>query len=178
MTATQTMIVDLLSQPSRENYLRLWEAVTSGPSYAPYGDPFGPVEQRLEAGDFAGAQEALRPVLGQLLLCPRAHLLASVAAKRAGDEDAAGFESMFYVRCIQGILATGDGTADRPYLVTRTSDEYDVLSHLEKELQVQSLMHGPDGRSLDRMTCTDGSELHFDVTRALETLDFGKSSGG
>jgi hypothetical protein len=171
------MVVDFVREPSRENYLRLWEAVTSGPSYAPYTDPLEPVEQLLKSKDFAGAQDALRPLLGQLVLCPRAHLLASVAAKGAGDQDLAGFESMFYVRCIEGILATGDGTADQPYLVTRTSDEYDVLWHLEKELQMQSLMHGPDGRSLDRMACRDGSELHFDVTRVLASLNLGNPTG-
>jgi len=53
--------------------------------------------------------------------------------------------------------------------VSRTSDEYDVLAHLEKRMQQQALVI-QDGRHFDRLECSDGSEVWFDVTTAFETL--------
>ena len=169
MTATQQMIVDLLQAPSRENYVRLWEQVTTSPDYDPYSDPYGPIEDALEAGENERAQDAIRTAVGQLLLSPRVHMLASITAKRLGDLKAASMEQMFYARCIEAMLATGDGTEASPYLVTRTSDEYDLLFHLDKKLQTQSLVH-EDDRSFDVMQCEDGTEIYFDITRVIGSL--------
>jgi len=70
---------------------------------------------------------------------------------------------------VQGILSTGDGTKQHPYVVTRTSDEYDVLQFLGKELESQSLLEEED-RQYDLLRCKDGSEMWFDVTDPLGRL--------
>ena len=69
-------------------------------------------------------------------------------------------------KCIRGILSTGDGTADKPYQVTRVSDEYDVLGHLGILPQGQSLTL-KNGKAFDRLQC-GGSELWFDVTSVFK----------
>ena len=104
-----------------------------------------------------------------LLLSPRAHLCAAMIAESEGDEERRRMEGAVAYACVQGILSTGDGTKQRPYVVTRTSDEYDVLQFLGKELESQSLLEEED-RHYDQLRCKDGSEMWFDVTDPLGRL--------
>ena len=85
------------------------------------------------------------------------------------EKDAVEMESYIAGAIVRGILATGDGSADAPWQVTRTSDEYDVLQFQEKEFAGQSLIETGE-RKLDAMKCTDGSVLHFDITDAQARL--------
>jgi hypothetical protein len=71
--------------------------------------------------------------------------------------------------CTEGILGTGDGTADHPYLVVRVSDEYDILRHLKKRSTSQGLRR-KDDKSCDVMTCADGSQIWFDVSAPFNRL--------
>jgi hypothetical protein len=112
--------------------------------------------------------------MGNLMLSPRAHQLLGFLHHKLGDEQRANMEMMIGIVCVEGILTTGDGSQESPYLVLRTSDEYDVLEHFEKQLQQQSLLHR-DGRNFDRIECTDGTTYWFDITDAYNQL--GKSIG-
>ena len=78
-------------------------------------------------------------------------------------------EMMIGDACIEGILATGDGSEGNPYIVIRTSDEHDVIEHLEKQLKQQSLMP-KDDKHFDRIECTDGSKYWFDITDAYNHM--------
>ena len=84
------------------------------------------------------------------------------AAKAKAEREAAA-------KCVEGVLATGDGSADKPYLVTRVSDEYDLLRHLKKARTTQGLRH-KDGKAFDVMSCTDGTEVWFDITAVFGSL--------
>jgi hypothetical protein len=172
MATRQEMFFQMVQEPTAENYRRLWEVITTAPEYSPYSDPYEAIEKLLETGEHAKARELLRGALGDLMLSPRIHLLAAMAGDGAGDAQASEFERVFYFKCLEAILATGDGSLESPYLVTRTSDEYDVLFHLKKELASQSLAEA-GGKSLDVMTCTDGTDVCFDITRALRSIDPG-----
>ena len=104
-----------------------------------------------------------------LLLSPLAHLLLSAALKEEGNEKAADLERFICFRCVDGIGLTGDGTRARPYLVLRTSDEYDMLNAQGKQFASQHLVH-EGGKSYDRMVCADDSELWFDVTDMMAAM--------
>jgi hypothetical protein len=161
--------IALVQDPTGENYGRAWEAVTSAEAYDPYSSDFEQIENLLEAERPVEARALIHSVMGKWLLSPRIHMLASIAAKAAGDADGAGMEGFLYLRCVEGILSTGDGSRGRPYLVTCTSDEYDVLTHLRKTITRQALVE--DGlRRLDVISCDDGTELHFDITRPYGRL--------
>lgn len=71
--------------------------------------------------------------------------------------------------CIEGILASGDGSQERPFVVTRTSDEHDVIDYLAKQPKRQSLTHNGSSH-LDLIECTDGTEYWFDITDAYKQL--------
>ena len=88
---------------------------------------------------------------------------------RLGDDQAAQMELMIGHACVEGILATGDGSAENPLIVVRTSDEHDVIEHLEKEFKQQFLTRTGD-KHLDLIECKDGFEYWFDITVAYDHL--------
>lgn len=96
-------------------------------------------------------------------LSPRIHYLAAIAAEECGDEEVAELERFTFQSCLEGILATGDGTAEAPYLITYLSDEYDVLSALGLEPRSQALVE-QRGMLCDVTKCLDGSEVWFELT--------------
>ncbi len=112
---------------------------------------------------FKEAREKLEKAMPNLLLSPRAHGMAAMAAEGLDDAAKAKAERDAAAKCVEGMLATGDGSADKPYLVTRVTDEYDLLRHLKKVRDAQGLRH-KDGKAFDVMSCTDGTEVWFDIT--------------
>ncbi len=163
------LFVDFVRSPSRDTYLAVHEELTSLSVYNPYSRELDDVNQLIEQERWSDADAALNSAMPQLILTPRAHLLSAIIAENQGDEHRARMESAIAVACVDGILATGDGTESQPYTVTRTTDEYDVLSYIGKEFQRQSLCD-IDGRRIDQIECTDGSAVCFDITRAFERL--------
>jgi len=152
-----------LKEPTKESYLRVFEAVASAPSYNPYSRDLDEATDLMKDKKHKEAQEKLEKAMPNLLLSPRAHQFASIAAKGLGDDKKAESERDAAAACLKGILLTGDGSADRPYLVTRVSDEYDLLRHLKKGKKAQSLRN-KDGKSYDVIDCADGSQVWFDIT--------------
>jgi hypothetical protein len=169
LTATQQKIIMFLEEPSKENYLQLFEFVTTHPEYDPYRDDLREIEKLFEAGNYADAQQHLQKHMQSWLLSPRVHLTAAAIAAKLNQEPAANIERLFAVRCVEGILSTGDGTRAAPYLITRISDEYDVLAYKQKQLRLQSLMK-EDDRALDCLQLDDGSEIFFDITTPYKRL--------
>lgn len=166
---TQAMLVSLLENPSRQSYWPIWDAVTTADHYDPYADDIATLDQLLEEGmerEVLAEQETIV----KLIASPRAHLLLAEVHRRLEDEDSANFERAFAAALGRGMLDTGDGSEQRPYLVTRTSDEYDVLLFLGKRMAGQALIQR-DGQTLDRLECDDGTVVYFDITRMYGTLD-------
>lgn len=158
-----------LQEPNRDSYLAVRAQLIASPAYDPYSRDLDQVEELLEQSGPQAACDAIQAALPNLLLSPRAHLLMSYLQHQLGNEDAAEMEMLVGQLCLQGILETGDGSAERPWLVLRTSDEYDVLQHFEKELQQQALA-GEGDKKRDILTCTDGTVYHFDITDAFQQL--------
>lgn len=159
----------LIRSPSRSTYLSIREKLISSDAYQPYSDEFDVVGELFEQQKIDEATETLHGAMRNLMLSPRAHRLLGFLHHKLGDEQAAQAEMLIGRACLLGILATGDGTRDNPYIVARTSDEYDVIEHFQKELKQQSLTHTGD-RHFDSIQCTDGSEYWFDITDAYDQL--------
>ena len=114
------------------------------------------------------AKDLLEASFPNLLLSPQAHLLASQIARADGDEELAAIEGLYAVICLEGILRSGDGNSSQPYLVTRPSDEYDLLVYLDKRVTGQRLKQQGD-RQFELLVLDDGSEIWFDVSVAFGT---------
>lgn len=155
-----------LESPDRESYIAVRTALVSSDYYDAYSNEMDGLDQLLDAGKFEEASRKLTDSMPNLLLSPWAHFIMSFIADKLNDEKGAHAESLIAAACCKGILATGDGTKDKPYIVVRVSDEYDVLQYVGKGLELQSLIH--DGnRHFDLVKCRDGSELWFDITDAF-----------
>lgn len=165
----QELFLAMIQEPDRNTYLAVRNELVESNFYSPYSDDFTEAGKLLEDGDFEAAQERISLGMPNLLLAPRAHLMLAFAAEKMGDEETVQMESYIVSAIIRGITSTGDGSAAQPWLVTRTSDEHDVLQFLEKEFSEQALTEDGD-RKIDVVSCTDGSQYHFDVTDAHRRL--------
>jgi hypothetical protein len=159
--------------PTRDNYLRVRRAITTSPNYDPYSSELGEIATILAEKRFEDADTRMKKAMPGHILSPNAHLLAARIALRRGEKDRARSEMGLREKCLDGIASTGNGTAQRPYLVTEVSDEYQLLRRMLKVSRQQGLLHR-DSRYFDHIQCTDGSEVWFDVTDVFESLSRGR----
>ncbi|MGK7924152.1 MAG: DUF4919 domain-containing protein [Spirulina sp.] len=163
-----------LELSDRESYLAVRTAIVSSKSYDPYSDEIDEIDELLSMGKLEEALQKLFASMPNLLLSPRAHLMRSCIAKQSNDEQVAQTASVIAATCYQGILATGDGSKDSPYIVVRITDEYDILQYLDKQIEMQSL-YSDKKQHFDKFECKDGTEIWFDITdvhnKLLETLN-------
>jgi len=134
-------LIEFLQEPNRETYLTFRAKIIASDNYSPYSNEFDTATELCEQERIEDARETLQDAMGNLMLSPRAHHLLGFLHHKLENERAAEMELMIGDACLQGILATGDGSKDAPYIVVRTSDEHDIISHLEKQFKQQSLTH-------------------------------------
>lgn len=160
--------VHFLKHPDLENFLALRNALLAHPGFDPYSSELRGVDALLQENRSAEAESLLRSVMTpNHLLSPGTHLRLSLAYLALGRTDEAQRERAIGMRCLEGILSTGDGTLAHPYLVTRTSDEYDVLLSQGQRFQNQALLR-EGARLVDRITAESGREYYFDVTEIFQ----------
>jgi hypothetical protein len=164
------LFVAFLSSPNKESFIKLRDVVISHETYAPYDDTAEDnVETLYSKGEYEKVIEGIKKMMPNWLLSPRIHLLYSMAGNKLGDKSLAEMEMYICQACIDGILSTGDGFEESPFLVTRILDEYDVLMRMGKEMRAQSLVEKNE-RYFDCIQCTDGTEIMFDITDCYSHL--------
>ena len=167
MTAgLQDLFERFAGDPSPEHFHQLRERMVAEPTYNPAADDVEVAGRLLAGGEAERAREALVPVMTNYLLSPRAHLLLAAACERLGEAEDARRRRALAEACLRALLASGDGSAERPYLVTRVSDEYDVLDHVGARWTRQSLRRRA-GRACDVFDLVGGGETWFDITEAV-----------
>jgi hypothetical protein len=164
------LFVGYLQDPTPENFLALREALLETPEFDPYCRDLGRVDGLFAAHQFAAAEQELRQRMRpNHLLSAGAHLKLALIYQKLGRADEMERERSIAIRCIEGILSTGDGSLERPYRVTRTSDEYDVLAASNLKWGSQTLRQ-VDGRRIDVVRTREGKELCFDVSDIFDLL--------
>lgn len=158
-------LTNFLQDPNQETFLAIRAAILAHPGYAPYSKDLAEIEAALFAKEPEKAQALLKAAQPNVLLSPRAHLFAAVLARGRGDQDRVGMETFFANTCARGILSTGDGSEQAPYLVLRVEDVRDVVKFLEKKLVAQTSVQR-EQRHLEQAQTEDGLSLWFDVTDA------------
>jgi hypothetical protein len=166
----QTQLLQWLDAPTVENFQSLRQTVADLSEYNPYSDDLQEAEELLEQERYEDAVQFLMERMANLIVSPHAHILLSFAANRLGDTNRYEAESGIAALLLDSILATGDGSFERPYHVLRISDEYDVLNYLDKQPQGQSLLTDKD-RHLDCHQCADGTSVCFDITVPYRRLN-------
>ncbi|ALR29131.1 hypothetical protein ATE47_00580 [Chryseobacterium sp. IHB B 17019] len=166
---TYEKVFDFLTDPTKENFLKCRELVINDPDYDPYSKDTGNVQDLLDEGKF---EEVIKYVNVNILLSPGVHIYKFFAYKELGDEKGMNIEMMIAQIIFECIEKTGDGTKGSPYVVTRVSDERDLIRyHLNKQDIRQRLINNGD-KVMDVLTLNDGSELYFDITDPYQRIAF------
>ncbi len=121
------------------------------------------VAELLAAGEFAAVIECVHGWQARAAFSPRAHYFAAEAHTALGEAEDAEVERWAFSACLQGILATGDGTRHKPYVISQLPDEYDVLKLLGLTCVKQHLVQR-GRRSCDVISCHDSSQLWFNIS--------------
>lgn len=162
-------IFEFLKDPTKESFLKSREIVINDPEYNPYSDDTGNLLELLNEGKF---EEVIRYVNVNILLSPGAHIYKYFAYKELGDEKGMRMEMMIAQGIFEGLEKTGDGTRDSPYIVTRISDERDLVRHhFDKQDTGQRLFNDGD-RIMDVLTLDDGTEMYFDIKDIYQRISF------
>lgn len=157
-----------VEHPTAENYLLARDAILSDADGRTRTADLAELAELFGQGDFQAAREKIEGMMPAWALSPRVHFLAAQAAEQLGDDEDADLEKFLFSACLQGLLATGDGSLARPYQVAQTADEYDVLLALGSLAKGQVLVeHG--GGHYDVVTCEDGTRVWFEVSDLIRT---------
>ena len=166
----EALLRTFLQEGSRESFLALRTAHLSQESLDTYSTELDGAHALLGAEDYQGAHDLIaNHMVPNYFMSSGTHMTLAFALHKLGDEERAEFEGFLGTRLLEGIESTGDGTEKNPYLVTRTSDEDDLLSARELELEQQSLVERK-GQQLDRMQTTSGETLWFDITEVMAIM--------
>ena len=166
---TYAEVFQFLSDPTKETFLKCRELVINNPEYDPYSEDTDKVQDLLNEGKF---KEVISYVNINVLLSPSVHIFKYFAHRELGDEKAMGIEMSIAQILFECIEKTGDGTRNLPYIVTRISDERDLIRyHFNKEDKMQRLIK-TENQILDALSLTDGSEVYFDISVPYRRIAF------
>ena len=166
---TRALLFKFVQSPNRNNYLTIRKIVIELDTYRPYSNELDTAGELYEQAKLKQAQETIGNAIHNLILSPRAHHFLSFLHYELGDVNAAELEMTIGQACIKGILSSGDGSEEHPYIVVRTSDEHDVIEHMGKQIKQQAIVPRGD-KYLDLIECTDNSKYWFDITDAHNRL--------
>ena len=159
--------LDFFTNPIFKNYLVAVKCLQQSKCYIPYSSELYEVNQLIEKNKIDKAYKFLLKNSANMILSPRFHWVMSFILNELKEDEDANLSFVISSNCIKGILSSGNGSKEKPYLITRISDEHDVLEHLEKILALQSL-EKIERKSYDHLQCTDKSELWFDITNIIQ----------
>jgi hypothetical protein len=161
---------EFIETPTGELYVEALGELARSPRYRPYDDSTEQIHKLIKSKEFEAAQGVCREAMATLLLSPEAHVIAAFLARKLHDKEREEMERFLIGACIRGILDTGDGTKEHPYVVSVVQDEYSVLSVLKKDISSQYLIEDED-RFLDMIETTDEERIFFDITVPYRSLE-------
>lgn len=157
-------------RPSKESFLKSRAYVIQHKDYNPYSDDLSVMDGWLKQGEF---EQVASYSNINILLSPSAHFLKKIAFEKLDEIKGAKAEDYMCVALLECLRLSGNGTLEAPYIVTRISDELDLLSYLNLQKGDQALILHED-RHLDRIEVSSGKYIYFDITDCFRSLSWGK----
>ncbi|MCA9790684.1 MAG: hypothetical protein KC910_02785 [Candidatus Eremiobacteraeota bacterium] len=164
------LVVNFLREPGLATYETLRQEVIALEAFRPEHTAPEEVWELIEAERFDEAAAMARAQFPNHLLNPGLHIALGVVAEKKGDEKASDLEFYFAQKLREALLATGDGSLEHPYVVTRASEEYSIMSWLKITPRGYG-MKLDKGRFLDVFETTDGGWIHFNAAIPLECYE-------
>jgi hypothetical protein len=158
----QRQLAAFVNEPGRPTFLAARDAVLRRSAIPLSALDLADLARLLAEGQHEALLERIDALPPSKVLSPRVHYLAAEAADALRDFETSEIERSLFVLVLQGLLSTGSGTQQSPYVVCHASDEYDVLDALNLTPARQALVE-VQGRLLDQVLCSDGREVWFDV---------------
>lgn len=152
------------------SYHEVRELLAADPRYQPYSSELRRLNDLCAARKCEEMRALMPAMLPNLLLSPSFHLFAGIVARELEDDRTADLEAAVARRCLEALLATGDGSEARPFHIMRVEDEYDVMAARGMEVEDQEPVER-DGRYFDVLRDGQGGETWFDVTVPRTYLD-------
>ncbi|WP_299619296.1 hypothetical protein [uncultured Tenacibaculum sp.] len=152
---------DFIMDTTCVNFTSSQKEVFDHSNYDPYSDDLNIIEEFLDKNELSKAIEYNSI---NLILSPRAHLYKNFALDKMNNQKGAQAELIFAQKIMEGISLTGNGTKEMPYIVTRISDEKDMLRYFQEEFKSQSLVKN-ENKIFDLIQCQSGKKIYFDITR-------------
>lgn len=162
-------VFEFLTDPTKETFLKCRELVINDPEYDPYSEDIENIQDLLNEGKF---EEVIRYTNVNILLSPRAHIYKYFAYKELGDEKGRSIEMTIAQLIFECLEKTGSGTKDSPYIITRISDERDLIRHHFNKQDVSQQLIKDGDRIMDALTLNDGTQLYFDIKDPYQRLAF------
>ncbi|WP_046758161.1 DUF4919 domain-containing protein [Kordia jejudonensis] len=150
---------DFLNEPTKEAFLKARAQIVAHEDYNPYSDDPTIIQDLLMQKEY---EKVMNYTNINTILSPRVHLMKKYAATQLGREKDATSEDFLGYRILEGILATGDGSKEHPYMVLRVSDERDFLSFIGEEFASQALIK--EEKTYDCIHTQSGKSIYFDIT--------------
>ncbi|MEE6127554.1 DUF4919 domain-containing protein [Chryseobacterium arthrosphaerae] len=166
---TYEKIFEFLTDPTKETFLKCREVVINDPGYDPYSQDTENMQDLLNSGKF---EDVIQYVNINILLSPSAHIYKYFAYKELGNEKARNVEMMIVQTLFECLEKTGDGTRKSPYIVTRISDERDLIRHHFNKQDVSQWLIRDEDKIIDVLKLDDGTEVCFDIKTLYHRLAF------
>lgn len=157
----KSSLMTFIKNPSKENFLKLQLEVTSNEAYNPYSFEIYELENLLDDEKF---EEVIQYESINTILLPSFHFLKSYALEQMNRIEESENEYEIATSLLLAIEATGDGTKELPFIITRISDENDTLMSLAENKRSQNLIE-IDNTYFDVIKCESGKEIYFDITK-------------
>jgi len=154
-----------LRERTLDRYLAARDAMLVSRHYDPKSTVLPDIYRQLGRGLYNQILALATKAMGNWLLNPGIHFVVSQAFRELGDEERADHEAEMGRALLGGLLMTGDGSPDHPYIVLRAADEYDVLASMGLRCRAHQVAYR-NGRAFDALACDDGRDVWFDVSAA------------
>ena len=154
-----------LRERTLERYLAARDAMLVSRHYEPKSTVLPDIFRLLGRGLHRRVLAIATQSMANWILNPGVHFVAAQAFHELGDVERAEREAETGRALLGGLLMTGDGSAERPYIVLRAADEYDVLASMGLRCRAHQVAYR-EGRAYDALACDDGRDVWFDVSAA------------
>jgi len=164
LAGVEELIFEFVNSGSTEAFWALREYLMDSPHYQPDSPLLEELWQAIEdqRPDIEKLAAQLWP---NFLLTPNAHYLLAKYYHAKGEETGAQVEKMFFRNLLDVWQVIGDGSPERPFLVTRVDEELTLCSFLEAEISgfdcqwVNAKLHD--------VLLTNKGPLHFRVDEVV-----------